>query len=448
MANGKFYKDEREFHGGLLKLYRHADAKKRQSSWYYRVKLPAGSGLKRYQKGSLKTPIEAEAIEKANQIFYELQAADRAGIDLSLVAGKRDWKTAWALFFEWKTKSYKLGSSSHTRLELVERLYLRPYFGKCGDINKITRTYLNGFWDFRDSIWLDGKLPRNAVPFPKFRTLQNECQIINNFFQRAYNSGLIARQLVLEMPKNHQRPTTEERRRDIVSKDQYKQLLDHTKSRASTARTHRNAVAYLRLRLAMMTIYSAGLRVAECRRLRWRDVVSVNHRGNANTEVHLSKGQTKWRTPSRVVVSANPHLAKLVSEFREQLRRLPSFQATIDDDSSLIFGSERDPYRSLELSDHFKKFAEELGMRPRKEKELRSRKGNENRNAPITLGSIRKTYITARLAEGIRPDLIALNCGNSVKTIWSYYNFDRATNHREELLAKSIKDRQANERVG
>jgi len=374
------YKDYLDLRGdGRIVLYKRADH--HNPKWTVRLKIPETSG---FVVKSAKTTDVFEARRFAEDLYYRLEGKARRGEPINCPTFGRvfaEWAKVPVIDQVVRTAKYVDGNVRRVEIWALQ------YFGEL-TIDRVTESTLADYLDWRLS-----QAKRPAVV-----TLKNERTAIRQLLKFAKRKGYIA-----EVPEFEIKSTRINARPDIPEREWYRliRLLPTYVDRAQDKRRQRERF-YLALYILIMG--NTGLRVGEARRLRWRDVSTTRTLTDEVRALVLVRGKTGER---EVVCNRG------VERYLEQLRT----------------------FRTEEL-DEFPAADEYVFCHP-SGKQIGSFKGGFQRalkEAGILFASggkkrvpysLRHTYATMRLGEGVNVFQLAANMGTSVEMIENFYGKKR-----------------------
>jgi integrase len=291
------------------------------------------------------------------------------------------------------------------------RTYAVPYFRR-NKVTDLSTKEIARFFDWRRANSKKGKPPRET-------TVLHETSQLSTFLNWCHKRGYIDRQIVLEKPKHDG-----ERRPHFDSKDWPKLtrfLREWVKEGRGISRTT------LRDRV-MLTSYvlilaNTGLRVGEARGLRWRDIDTepTAEEGEVNIILHVN-----GKTGIREVVARNSDV-KIYLERIWQLRVDELDGKKPEKDGYVFCHPNGKPIHSFKKG--FNTLISEAGVEFDREGDRR------------TIYSLRHTYATYRLQEGVNHYVLARNMGTSVKMLEQYYGHTSNRAMAEELTKHRAKKR-------
>lgn len=370
------YRDVRD--DGRIVLYRRADVK--GDYWSVRLKVPGSNG---YVVRSAKTADDFEARRFAEDLYFQLEGRSRRGEAINSPTFKR-------VYEEWKASlsAEQVRSPQYTQsnLRLME-LRTLPYFSKV-PIESIDDAAISKYLD-----WRINKLGK----IPALSTLRNERTVINNFFRFAKRRGYLREVPILRLPtgKVVSRP-------DIPDKD-WRKLYTYLRTYVKKAQDSRRHRERFYLQHYILILANSGIRVGEARHLRWRDISSTKTLTGEKRLVFTVRGKTGER---EVVCNER------VETYVDRLRQFRSTEVKrISPDERVFCHRNGDAIGSFKKG--FQQALESAGV-------LYGSDGK--RRVPY---SLRHTYATMRISEGVSIYQLAANMGTSVEMIENFYGKKR-----------------------
>ena len=393
--------NQQVFKDGKIVLYQLADRPKKL--WLCRIKVPKNKG---YVYRGTGTSDLFEARKFAEELLEEFLIKIKLG---QSITGHNLGK----MVEEYESHIQAKGEPTKRELAILAFLntYAVPYFTK-NKITELTTGEIARFFDWR-RVNSRKKAPREA-------TILHETSILSTFLNWAHKRGLIEKKLVLDKPKQDG-----DRRPHFDSKD-WAVLTRHLREWVKQGMGKSGPIYRDRLMLTnyVLILANTGIRVGEARGLRWRDVDSqpIAESDEANIILHVS-----GKTGSREVVARSPDIKtyfERIWELRcQELETKPSKEEYIfchKDGTSV--GSFKKGFMAL---------TKEAGVEFDRDGDRR------------TIYSLRHTYATFRLQEGVNHYVLARNMGTSVKMLEQHYGHtsnramaDELTKHKEKRREK------------
>jgi integrase len=388
--------ESKTFRDGAIYLYRRADYKK--PTWFIRLKIP---GAKGYVWKSSKSTEEHVAYKVADDLFNQSLVRVLSGGHLS---SKRiaDALKAYA----GQLDSQKDRESVSHKILLAKRLvgvFEKKTFGEL-DTKLISKMV-----DDLTELSLRDRLSPNTIKriFSDFRHFLNWC-VAEGYLDR-----------VPAFPKVSMEKS---RRPDFDLADWRKltrymrefQKVEHT----SVRRDRTLLVNYV------LILANTGIRVGEARNLRWRDIRWVpNPQDSKDIHVVLRvKGKTGEREVVARTSETRTHFARILELRRLDLKNPLSdiFEATEVPLSGFVFcGVDGKPIGSFKKS--FSSLIDKAGV------------ANDTFGQRRSIYSLRHTYATFRLQEGVNQYTLARNMGTSVAMLEQFYGHNSNVGMATEL---------------
>lgn len=397
--------NQQSFADGRIVLYQLENRPKQL--WLCRIKVPGGKGYV-YRGTGFSDFYEARKF--AEQLLEDFQLKVKLG---QSVTGYNLGK----MVTEYETHIKAKGDPTKREQAILAFLktYAVPYFTK-NKITEINQGEISRFFDWR-RVNSKKKAPRET-------TILHETSMLSTFLHWAFKRGLIDRKVELEKPKHDG-----DRRPHFDPKDWSKLtrfLREWVKQGINkSGPIHRDRIM---LTNYVLILANTGIRVGEARGLRWMDVdTEASVDGNpSNIILHVN-----GKTGSREVVARTPEIKiyfERIWELRcRELGRKPTRE-------EVIF-CHKDGTAIQSFKKGFNSLIKEAGVEC-------DRSGDRR-----TVYSLRHTYATFRLHEGVNHYVLARNMGTSVKMLEQHYGHtsnramaDELTKHKEKKREKLLWD--------
>ena len=349
---------------GRIVLYKRADHQ--DPKWTVRLKVP---GTKGFVVKSAKTKDDFEARRFAEDLYYQLEGRARRGESIRAPTFKRLFEE-WSDVLEQETPPEQLRyvRDNLRRLEL----WALQFFGSY-QVDLITDDIAAQYFD-----WRQKQLPR---PAPS--TLRNERLTLSHFFRYARRKGH-----VLKIPEIPVKPVKPNPRPDIPEAE-WRVLCEYLEHPAKNKKRDR-----LYLRYYILILGNSGLRTGEARRLTWRDVSSTKTLTGEKRLVFTVRGKTGERE-----VVCNAGVEGWVAELKAH--RQTEVDGAVSPSETIFCRRDGTPIQSFKKS--FEQTLKKAGV-------LYGSDGKKR-----TPYSLRHTYATIRLSEGVSVFQLAANMGTSVE---------------------------------
>jgi len=391
----QFELNQRIHRNGDVVLYQRPDHK--NPKWQCRIHVPGASG---YVIRSTKTADEFEARRFAEDLWDELRLKVKAG-------GVLKSRGCARLYTEFK-QSYRTIAPSEKRwsdvCDNLERYILR-FLGNRA-IDAIASGTIHQYVDWRANNY--------ARKPPGNNSLRMELSCFKAFWDWAWRRGYTKNMV------DWRAPSIDKNRRPHFSRTDWSKLTRFMREWTKLGQTgagggkHRER---LMLCQYVLILANTGMRVGEARKLRWKDIESQRRLLVDAAQVTDFIFWVHGKTGSRDVVGRNEEIGSYLQRIWElrakELGKNPAPE-------EYVFC-----HRDGRPIGSFKKGLEALfkaaGV-------IASAEGGNR-----TAYSIRHTYATRRLEEGVNPYLLAKNMGTSVKMLESFYGHTTNRTNAEEL---------------
>jgi integrase len=374
------YRDYRDLRGdGRVILYRRAD--NQSLNWSVRLKIPNTEG---FVVKSSKTPDDFEARRFADELYYQLEGRARRGESIRSPTFER-------VFEEWKASlsvERKVGSPKNTQGNIRRmEIWALPHLGH-KLIDSINENAL--------SEYLQWRVNHSKKP-PATSTLRNERTVLNQIFRFAKRKGYISDPPVIAIPSSRQNS-----RPDIPERE-WRTLYTYLRRYVKDSQDKRRYRERFYLQHYILILANSGIRVGEARHLRWRDISSTKTLSGQKRLIFTVRGKTGER---EVVCN------ETVEGYVERLRKFRSEEVKrLNLEEPIFCHPNGRPIGSFKKG--FQQVLDEAGV-------LRGSDGKKR--VPY---SLRHTYATMRISEGVSVFQLAANMGTSVEMIESFYGKKR-----------------------
>ena len=397
MNDHKSYDDYVDVRGdGRIVMYKRKDHSKRPK-WNVRLKLPDTKG---YVVKSTRTADFDEGRRFAEDLFFKLEGKVRRGEVIRSPSFKKvakEYLSQVDYILRDRTDQYK-GFQ-----ETVIRLHLLPYFDNT-PLDQISEDMMS---EFVSSQFREHNLSNVTV--------RHHQTVMKKVFDFGRRKGYIRD--IPEIPK----PKLVINNRSDFSKDEWRRLytfmrdwVEHPNSRIRRQRLY--------LQNYILILGNSGIRCGtETRNLKWADISSTKNLTGEERVVIRVKGKTNLRD-----VVCNEGIERYFKRLYEQ--RTEELGAPPPATECVMVNPNGKPIQSFKKS--FNSLMEQVGM---------SLDNRGNRRTPY---SIRHTYITMRLMEGVNVYQLASNAGTSIEMIENYYGHLR--NRDPNVVSEITKNAFAN----
>ena len=359
---------------GRIVLYKRADHQ--NPKWTVRLRIPRTKG---FVVKSTKTTDDFEARRFAEDLYFELEGRARRGESIRAPTFRKLLEQ-WSEVLERETPAQKieLVRGNLRRLSLWAGKFLGDY-----RIDLITDDVMAQYFEWRCQ----------QSPMPAPSTLRNERSTLNKFFRYARRKRHIRESP--EIPSRSVKPNP----RPDIPEAEWNALCDYLEKPVNRGKRDR-----LYLRYYILILGNSGLRTGEARRLTWRGVSYTKTLSGGRRLVFTVRGKTGERE-----VVCNVGVEQWVAEL-EQHRRI-EVDGPVSPSETLFCHPNGKPLLSFKNS--FQQALKKAGV-------LYGSDGKKR--VPY---SLRHTYATMRLSEGVSVFQLATNMGTSVEMIEKFYGKKR-----------------------
>ena len=365
-------------------LYKRADHQ--NPKWTVRIKIPT---IKGFVVKSTKTTDDFEARRFAEHLYYQLEGKAVRGEPINTPTFRK-------VFAEWSkvpvaervVRSARYVDGNVRRVEI----WALQYFGEM-TIDRVTEDRLADYVEWRLS------QPKR----PAVVTLKNERTALRQLLRFARRKGYVS-----DVPEFHIKSGKSNARPDIPEVEWHK-LTNFLPTYVDRARDKRRQRERYYLALYILIMGNTGLRVGEARRLKWRDVSTTRTLTDEVRAVMVVWGKTGERE-----VVCNKGVERYLDDLRSY--RTQELGIPTPEQEFVFCHPSGDPIISFKGG--FQQVLKEAGVLFASDGEKR---------VPY---SLRHTYATMRLAEGVSVFQLAANMGTSVEMIEEFYGKKRMRDPR------------------
>lgn len=384
--------ESKSFRDGMIYLYKRADYKK--PTWLCRVKVPNGKG---YINRSTGTGDEHQAFKFADDIYNELLVKSLTG---EATVGKRIGPAIEAYIRRLEPDRDAL--SIHYKILLMER---SKAFLQRRTFDEVSTTLLSQLVDH---------LIENSK---KQRLSPNSIKRIHSDIKHFLN-WCIEQDYLGEVPRFPKVNSKASRRPHFDTKD-WRKLTRHLREFVKV-KNRTTLRSRLMLRDYILILANTGIRVGEARLLKWRDIREVGGTEDGKLSVVLT---VRGKTGIREVVAST---GEVKAYFRRLLELRESELGAVPDADSLVF-CHKDGTEIGSFKKSFSSLIKSAGVERDTFGEMR------------TIYSLRHTYATFRLTEGVNHYALARNMGTSVAMLEQYYGHTSNVVAADELTKRKPK---------
>ena len=383
MPTKKYELNTQSFHDGRVVLYQRPNLKK--PVWQARIKIPNAAG---YLIKSTGTTDFFEARRWSENLYDDIRLKQMNGVSVKTKTIEALWK-----LFE---QSYPQEAPSQRRVKDVfhfVKAYALPYFGKT-KIDEINTVAVNNFFDWRKANGRSKKSPTNT-------TLLSEISSLKAFLDWCYRRGFCSRKIEID------KPTPEGNRRPHFDARDYTKLTRFLREWVKQGKTATGGGKYrdrVMLTNYVLILANTGIRVGEARGLRWGDIDTDKAAEPESKEYIIL--QVKGKTGAREVVARTNEVKKYFQRIWQlRLNEKNGIKPALDE---FVF-CHRDGSQIYSFKKGFQNLLQNAGVEYDSTEQKR------------TIYSLRHTYATFRLQEGVHHFTLARNMGTSTRMLETFY---------------------------
>ena len=366
------------FRDGKVVLYQLENRPRKK--WLCRIKVPQGTG---YLYRGTGTSDLYEARKFADDFYEDLLIKVKLGQSVTGL----DFKKIVADF----ERDYPSESPSQRRAaDILSFLknYALPYFSR----NKITdfsESEITRFFDWRRAN------PKKKAPTNS--TILAEMSHFKTFADWCYRRGYIKSRVEFD------RPSLNENRRPHFGDKEWAKLTRFLREWVKQGKTKSGPIYRDRIMLTnyVLILANTGIRVGEARNLKWSDIDTFE----GDNETQNIVLQVKGKTGAREVVARTPK----VKDYLERIWVLRCEELNAKPTMDEFIFCHKDGTQIHSFKKGFNALIKEAGVE------------FDSNGQRRVIYSLRHTYATFRLQEGVNHYVLARNMGTSVKMLESFY---------------------------
>jgi integrase len=379
--------EHKVFRDGAIYLFRRGDYKK--PTWFCRVKVPGSKG---YLSCSTKTTNEHEAFKFADDLFLKSLARVANGGDL------KSKKAANAIdeFTAYIAEAEKHRSTVGDKIKFFQRIkeFFSPY-----RIKEINTAMLSEFNDWMRERSRTKSLSPNSIK----RYSANISQFLQWCVERGY---------IDQVPKLPKQRLVINRRPHFSNADWTKltrHMREFLKIKDGNRKTIRDRTMLVNF---VLILANTGIRVGEARNLKWRDLREIPPPKGSNQPPDIALYVTGKTGPREVVARTSDvkeYFKRILEMRKAELENMAEGKKPkkLGPDDYIFCNRDGTPITS------FKKSFTSLLKSAKVETDSH---GNKR-----TIYSLRHTYATFRLQEGVHQFILARNMGTSTAMLEKHY---------------------------
>lgn len=387
----------RTFKDGAIYLFLRPDYKK--PTWMCRIRVP---GVKGYIYRSTRTTSEHEAFTFADNLYNQTLVKVLGGADLN------SRKIVEAV--DGYTKRFDRDRnvlSIHYRLLLLERC--KPFFGK-KKFAELTTALLDDLIEHLSENSAKGNLSPNSI-----KRIHSD---LKHFLNWCVEEGYLA-----AVPK-FPRVKSKQSRRPHFDPHDWRRLVRHLREfvKVNNGKIRRDRTMLVDYVLIMG---NTGLRVGEARGLKWRDLREVRGEDGTTNLILTVKGKTGHREVVASKGDVKKYFRRIFQLRCDELTKAAGKGAEPKPDEFVFCHPDGSVIQSFKKS--FASLLKSAGVE------------TDSFGQQRTVYSLRHTYATFRLQEGVNHYALARNMGTSVAMLEQHYGHTSNVAAADELTKRKLR---------
>ena len=373
------WEQKQEIHSkdyGDIVLYTRSDTK--HNKYYCRIKIKGSTGYRKFGTDEVDPRLALNVAEKKYRELMLLQER----------TGKIHHKSFMAVMGEWKDTQL-LSSNKDPKLvkDYVEKMtrYAVPFFKRFSGLAEVREIHLEQWIDYRRINYLRSR--------PKDTTIARELAGIKQVFEYAFTREYLPSRLKFPVISATPNP------RPAFTLRQYRRLyrgLNKSLSNVVGHPAHYRSRFYLKHNVLVLA--NSGVRIGELRNLTWAD---IEPRSDSTGIVMYVRGKTKKRRQVIPQPATEKYLNR-IKDFRQE-----ELGCDVPPNEPVFCSSDGNSVESYKKG--FKTLLDSIDLR------------FDDEGNPFTLYSLRHTYATLRIINGVAHYFIASNMGTSVEMLMNFY---------------------------
>lgn len=386
-----FITDKEELKSGLI-IFRRGDVAHR--NFYCRIKIPKED---RYKTVALRTADR----QTARDLAFEQDGDVRVRLKHDIAIFNRPFREVAEEYLKTQQRRANAGEVSQARIKNLKSAFdraLKDYAGST-QIHLIGQDRWAGYPTWRRENG-KGRFTKHIAD----STIAFEMGALNAVMNFAISKRYV--------PASHRfegKPKLKTNRRDEFTLDEYRKLHSFGRKWIKEATSPQGTWYRQMCYNFMLIMCNTGMRPAEAKNLRWRDLATAKDREGREIVVLFVQGKGK----SRKLVAP-----KSVGEYLERVRQMS--KATKPDDP--VFTIINGKAAKFLYADTVEDMLVGAGLR------------EGSSGIPRTTYCFRHTYATFRLSEGVDVYILAEQMGTSVKMIENHYGHVNTIKHADRVL--------------
>lgn len=393
--------DSRTFRDGAIYLYRRAEYKK--PTWYIRLKVP---GIKGYIWKSSKTTDEHAAFSRAEQLYNENLVKSLSGVKVN---NRRisDALKAYIAHLEPEIARVTI----KTKVQIAQRLI--PVF-KTKTFDELDTPLISEVVETISKQSRKGALSPNA----QIRLLSDFRHFLRWAIEKGYTETYPKFPTIKQ--KQNRRPHFDPA--DWNKLTRYMRTYVREAKHPAVERDRNLLINYV------LILSKTGIRVGEARELKWKDIRPIQASDGTQSVALMVTGKTGKREVVARTADVKKWFNRILEDRKKDIDHPDSDLAhstAVPPDSYVFCGRNGKPIGSFKKS--FGRLIAGAGVE------------FDSFGQRRTIYSLRHTYATFRLQEGVNHYILAQNMGTSVAMLEQFYGHTSNVTAADELMKTSNK---------
>lgn len=393
--------DSRTFRDGAIYLYRRAEYKK--PTWYIRLKVP---GIKGYIWKSSKTTDEHAAFSRAEQLYNENLVKSLSGVKIN---NRRIADALKAYIADLEPEVGRV--TIKTKVQIAQRLI--PVF-KTKTFDELDTPLISEVVETISKQSRKGALSPNA----QIRLLSDFRHFLRWAIEKGYTETYPKFPTIKQ--KQNRRPHFDPA--DWNKLTRYMRTYVREAKHPAVERDRNLLINYV------LILSNTGIRVGEARELKWKDIRPIQASDETQSVALMVTGKTGKREVVARTADVKKWFNRILEDRKQDIDHPDSdlaHSSAVPPDSYVFCGRNGKPIGSFKKS--FGRLIAGAGVE------------FDSFGQRRTIYSLRHTYATFRLQEGVNHYILAQNMGTSVAMLEQFYGHTSNVTAADELMKTSNK---------
>lgn len=399
-SKGNTMTEVHEIFDGRIKVFRVPQSGKK---WQMKMWLKAEQ---KYYKRSLGTEYLDEALQLAEEIFFDIRSKIRVG-EVILEKNVKDLVEMYLGEREKDVKNQHITPERLTTIKSQMKHFVNFIDGDNVRLSHVPPKKMKDYETYRREY--AKKHAKSQIV--KLVTMANELSTIKHFYNYLFDERFLDIRYKPIFPKIEKRSKNEKISRDELTREEWYKIYTYMqtwhKGRSPEEQDQRYFIRYF-----ILLLCASGIRFGEARQLCWHNLELVKKGDEGYLRIDLEKGKTGART----VVCRR-------FDLYDKLRKLSNH--TQPNDIVFVDNPTGEPIKKDAYYDYWHEMLKNLKM-----------SHEDGYLKHIVFYGLRHTYATWSLYAGVDIYDLALNMGTSVKHIEEHYSHVKVVNKWRELVGR------------